>query len=147
MTRLAALLVFALALAGCEMADSSGGFTLSWTLPTQNTDGSSLDDLAGIRVYEVSCPGDLDRGPLGASSIDGAQTTGDATCSEPWSLTVEADLGPDVTTYSGVTSPGWHYWGLTSFDAAGNESALSNVGGKNILDQLFPQAPTDLRVE
>jgi hypothetical protein len=30
---------------------SSGGVTLSWTAPTQNTDGSALTDLAGYRIY------------------------------------------------------------------------------------------------
>lgn len=143
--RYVCLLMVAL-LAGCEMADSSGGFTLSWTLPTTNIDGSPLDDLAGINVYEVTCPGTID-GTFGDSSIDGAQTTLDATCSEAWDQTLVTTVGADVTTYSGTADPGWHYWAVTSFDASGNESALSNVGGKNVLDQLFPAPPTDLQVE
>ena len=32
-------------------ATSIGGATLSWTPPTQNTDGSALTDLAGYRIY------------------------------------------------------------------------------------------------
>lgn len=33
----------------CEWLDASA--TLSWTAPTQNTDGSSLVDLAGFKIY------------------------------------------------------------------------------------------------
>ncbi len=33
------------------VATSPGTATLSWTPPTQNTDGSPLTDLAGYRVY------------------------------------------------------------------------------------------------
>ena len=144
--RAVALLAAALILAGCEMADSSGSFTLSWTLPTTNLDGSALEDLAGIRVYEVECPGTIDA-TFGESSVDGAQITLDTTCSEAWNRTLIATTGPEETTYTGTASPGWHYWAVTSFDTSGNESGLSNVGGKNVLDQLFPRAPSDLRVE
>ena len=142
---IAALITLAL-LAACDIAESSGSYALTWELPTTNLDGSSLDDLAGIRIYEVTCSGDIDA-TLGQSSADDAPITLDATCSAPWERTEIAETGPEETTYSGVVSPGWHYWAVTSFDEAGNESALSNVGGKNVRDELFPNAPTNFRVD
>lgn len=36
---------------GNGVGQGSASFSLSWTAPTQNTDGSALTDLAGYRVY------------------------------------------------------------------------------------------------
>jgi len=35
-----------------------GKATLSWTAPTQNTDGTPLTDLAGFKIYQGNAPGD-----------------------------------------------------------------------------------------
>jgi Putative Ig domain len=38
---------------------ANGSAALSWTAPTQNTDGSALTDLAGYRVYHGTSPSAL----------------------------------------------------------------------------------------
>jgi len=40
-----------------QPASSTGSVTLSWTPPTQNTDGSQLNDLWGYRIYYGTSPG------------------------------------------------------------------------------------------
>jgi hypothetical protein len=42
-------------------AVASGSASVSWTLPTQNTDGTPLTDLAGFRVYYGNDPAALSR--------------------------------------------------------------------------------------
>jgi hypothetical protein len=70
--------------------------TLTWTPPTQNTDGSALTDLAGFKVYD------------GGTSI--------------------ATVGASVQTYFlEAIAEGEHNYSLTAFNAAGTESAASNV--------------------
>lgn len=74
-SRLIACLVMLLLLAGCGASSSGsgvgsndgGGFVVqtradgkalvSWTPPTQNSDGSTLTDLAGYRIYYGNSPG------------------------------------------------------------------------------------------
>lgn len=86
---------------------SNGSATLSWTPPTQNTDGSSLTNLAGYRVvYGRS-----------ASSLD--QT-----------LQI-ASAGVSTYTITGLTSGTW-YFAVKSYTANGAESAVSNGGSKTI---------------
>lgn len=58
--RLCAGLAIAVALNGCGIG-RSGVLDLSWTAPTQNTDGTPTTDIASYRVYygttPSSCPG------------------------------------------------------------------------------------------
>jgi len=58
--RLWAGLAIALALSGCGIG-RRGVLDLSWTAPTQNTDGSPVSDIALYRVYygttPTPCPG------------------------------------------------------------------------------------------
>lgn len=86
---------------------SSGTATLSWTQPMQNTNGSALTDLAGYRIY------------YGTSA---------STMNQVIQLT-----GTGLTTYviSNLSSATW-YFGMTAYDSAGIESALSNLGSKAI---------------
>jgi hypothetical protein len=57
---------FVLSLGGCGgpgSGDGSGGngsALVSWTPPTQNSDGSTLEDLAGYRIYYENSPGNYD---------------------------------------------------------------------------------------
>jgi hypothetical protein len=57
---------FVLSLGGCGgpgSGDGSGGngsALVSWTPPTQNSDGSTLEDLAGYRIYYGNSPGSYD---------------------------------------------------------------------------------------
>jgi hypothetical protein len=86
---------------------AAGVASLSWVAPTQNTDGTTLTDLAGFRVYH------------GFSAE---------------SLSPEHDLpGAGVSTYryEGLSS-GTHYFAVSAYAATGVESALSNVGSKTI---------------
>lgn len=86
---------------------SNGSATLSWTPPTQNTDGTSLTNLAGYRVvYGRS-----------ASSLD--QT-----------LQI-ANAGVSTYTVTGLTSGTW-YFAVKAYTSSGGESAVSNGGSKTI---------------
>lgn len=86
----------------------SGTAALSWSAPTQNTDGSALSDLAGYYVYHGTSPG---------------------------SLTMAVELrGNSVTNYTfNALANGTHYFAISAFNASGVESALSGVGSKTIL--------------
>ena len=89
-------------------AAGSGAATLSWTAPTQNTDGSQLTDLAGYRVYHGASPNALDQ----MTQLPGASTT----------------------TYTfNQLSIGTHYFAVAAYNTSGVESALSGVGSKTIL--------------
>jgi hypothetical protein len=72
--------------------------TLSWTPPTQNSDGSSLTDLAGYNVY------------YGTSSGNYTSTI---------------NVG-NVTTYTFTTlAAGTYYLAVTAYDTSGNQSVYS----------------------
>jgi hypothetical protein len=84
-----------------------GRAALSWTPPTENTDGSALSNLAGYRVY------------YGASA--GA-------------LTQKVDINnAGLTAYVLENLPaGTTYFAVVAINSAGVESALSGVGSKTI---------------
>lgn len=85
-----------------------GSMSLSWTPPTENTDGSALTDLAGYRIYYGTSEGNYPNRIV----IDTAGIS---------SYVVE-NLVPD--TYFVVA---------TSVNADGIESAFSNVAVKTVL--------------
>jgi Putative Ig domain len=80
---------------------------LSWTVPTENADGTPLTNLAGYRVYH---------GTSAAALSD-----------------VRHISRPDLTQYlfESLTS-GTHYFAITALNASGVESALSGIGSKII---------------
>jgi hypothetical protein len=86
------------------VAMTTSSAMLSWTPPTQNSDGSALTDLAGYRVYWGT-------------------TQGSYTNNEP--------VGNNVTTHmvSNLTPATW-YFTVTALNAQGVESAFSNVAQK-----------------
>jgi hypothetical protein len=88
-------------------ATAAGAATLNWTIPTQNTDGSSLSGLAGYRLY------------YGNSSSALNQT-----------LQI-ANPGTSTTLVSNLTSGTW-YFQITAYTSAGTESARSNLATKAI---------------
>jgi len=90
--------------------------TLSCTLPTQNTDGTPLTDLAGIRFYEAQVLG----GPY----------------------TQIADQ-PGCTVDIDKPAGDW-YFVATAYNAAGVDSAYSNEVLKNI--SSIPAPPSGLTV-
>jgi hypothetical protein len=81
--------------------------TLSWTPPTQNTDGSTLTNLAGYRLY------------YGTSAT---------------ALTQSVQIAnPSVSTYviDGLT-PTTYYFAVRAYTSGGAESANSNVASKTL---------------
>ncbi|HEX6999822.1 MAG TPA: putative Ig domain-containing protein [Gammaproteobacteria bacterium] len=88
-------------------AVATGSATLSWTAPTQNSDGSPLTNLAGYKVYWGPSEGDYQSS---ATINNGGVTT-----------YVVENLGP-----------GTWYFVVTAFNDAGVESGFSNVASKTI---------------
>jgi len=86
---------------------SSGAATLSWTPPTQNTDGSSLANLSGYFIYYGSSASALsNKIQITNPGLTGYTVTG---------------LGTGTT-----------YFAISAYAASGAESALSNIGSKTI---------------
>ena len=88
-------------------ASSSRSATLDWLPPLTKTDGSSLNNLAGYRIYYGT---DLTR------------------------LTQRIDVSnPGVVSYviEGL-APATYYFAVTAIDAHGSESVRSNAGRKEI---------------
>jgi hypothetical protein len=88
-------------------APTNGSATLSWTPPSENTDGSSLSDLAGFRVQ------------YGTS---------------PTALTQTVQISnPGVVTYvvTGLNAGNW-YFSVRAYTSGGAESANSSVVSKTI---------------
>lgn len=88
-------------------AISNGRATLSWTAPTENTDGSALANLSGYRIRYGTSAGALTQTIV----IDNASVT----------TYVVEDLAPAT----------W-YFAVTAVNSSGSESAYSNVANKQI---------------
>ena len=74
--------------------------TLSWEAPTQNADGSALQDLKGYKIH------------YGSASTD-------------YSESVEV-ANPGLTTYVVQNLPaGTYYFAVTAYNSAGQESFFS----------------------
>jgi hypothetical protein len=86
---------------------STGSATLSWTPPTANTNGSTLTNLAGYRIY------------YGTSSSNLSRTIQVANAG------VTRYVVPDL-------SAGTWYFAVRAYTATGSESANSNTGSKVI---------------
>jgi Putative Ig domain len=86
---------------------SSGSATLSWTPPTQYSNGSMLTNLAGYKIH------------YGTSANNLTQTVQVA--------------NPGLTSYvlSNLSRATW-YFGVTAYTSTGAESAMSNVGSKAV---------------
>lgn len=98
----------------------TGSLTLSWTAPTQNTDGSALTDLAGYWVYS------------GAAATSLSKLT---------QITNKAATSYVVT---GLV-PGSYSYAVTAYNAAGVESDLSATTTATVPKQTKPAAPTGLK--
>jgi hypothetical protein len=86
---------------------TTGSATLSWTPPTQNTDGSALTNLRGYKIY------------WGRSS---GSYTSSVTLSTP---------GLATFVVEGLTSGRW-YFAAAAVNSSGVESPLSNEASKTI---------------
>ncbi len=86
---------------------TNGSATLSWTPPTQNTDGSAISNLAGFRIQY-------------------------GTSANALTQTIEVN-NPGLATYvvSGLSSGNW-FFSVRAYDSGGAESANSNVVSKTI---------------
>lgn len=86
---------------------ANGSATLSWTPPTQNTDGSPLTDLAGYRIHYGTSAASLSR-------------------------TVQI-ANPGIASHVVVDlSPATWYFAVKAYNSKGVESDLSNVASKTI---------------
>jgi hypothetical protein len=87
---------------------ATGSATLSWTPPTQNTDGSPLTDLAGYRIYW----GTSQNGLLNSVTVN----------------------NPGLTSYVvDQLTPGTWYFATTAVNSQLVESGPSNVASKAVL--------------
>jgi hypothetical protein len=116
----------------CDSAVGNGQATLSWTPPTQNTDGTALTNLAGYRIV------------YGTSSTTMTNTV------------QIANAGTTTYIVDNLT-PGPKYFAVRSYNSAGAESVNSNVANKTIVGSVssttksaafdavqVPNAPTNL---
>ena len=89
------------------VATATGSATLTWTPPTQNTDGSPLSNLAGYKVYWGTQQGNYSN-----------------------SVTI---ANPGLATYvvNQLTPARW-YFAVTAYSATGVESGYSNAVSKTI---------------
>jgi len=86
---------------------ATGSVTLSWSPPTQNTDGTNLDDLAAYKIYYGVSPGD-------------------------YTNQIQID-NPGVTLYVvDNLSPNTYYFVSTSINADGIESDYSNTAAISV---------------
>jgi hypothetical protein len=87
-------------------AVATGSALLSWTPPTQNTDGSALTNLNGYKIYWGSSQGNYPN---------------------------SASVGVGVASYTvEQLTPGTWYFTVTAVNAQGVESSYSNVASKTI---------------
>jgi hypothetical protein len=86
---------------------ATGSASLSWTVPTHNTDGTPLTDLAGYHIYYGTQAG-------------------------AWTSTITV-LDAVETSYvvAGLAS-GTYYFAVVAFNSDGVDSPQSNVGSKTI---------------
>jgi hypothetical protein len=86
----------------------SGTANLTWTAPTENTDGTPLTDLAGYTIYYGTDSSDLNQ-------------------------TIQVPI-PSATSYEISNLPsGIYYFAVAAFTAEGMQSDQSTVGPKTIL--------------
>lgn len=88
-------------------APTTGSATLTWSPPLQNTDGSSLTNLAGFRVYHGTSESALN------------------------DVTQIAEPGANSYLYAALPA-GTHYFAVSAYTSTGVESALSSLGSKTI---------------
>jgi len=89
------------------LASANGSATLSWQPPTRNTDGSTLTDLAGYKVYWGTTSGTY-----------------------PNSVTLN---NSGLTSYVvGNLAPGTYFFAVTALNRAGAESSRTSPASKTI---------------
>lgn len=89
-----------------QAGTGTGAVTLSWLPPTQNADGSTLDDLGGYRIRY-------------------------GTEQDVYPNTVPVDAGLSSVVINGLM-PDTYFFVATAYDQVGNESEFSNVATVSI---------------
>jgi Putative Ig domain len=86
---------------------TSGTATVSWTIPTTNSDGTPLTNLGGFRIYYGTAPDSMTK--------------------------VAQIANPSVSTHA-VTNlaPATWYFGIKAYTSSGVESTISNIANKAI---------------
>jgi Fibronectin type III domain len=93
--------------AAATTSPTIGTATLSWTAPTDNSNGSPITDLAGYNIYYGTDPSNLTE----SISVAGASTT--------------------TYVVTGLSS-GTYYFAVAAYNSEGVDSDLSNIGQKTI---------------
>ena len=117
--RVVSVLCLALALGGCGSApvavtdsdpqqSQSGTAALTWTPVTQNTDGTTLLDLAGYKVRYGTAPDALD------------------------TIVVLDDPAQTSLQVSGLSSGTW-YFAVAAYTSGGLDGELSNIAAKTFV--------------
>ena len=103
----ASLAPFKIDVTAASTTPTAGSATLSWTIPTDNTNGTPATNLAGFHIYYGTTPGAL-------HSV----------------ITVS---GTSTTTYeiSNLTS-GTYYFEVAAYNSSGVDGVVSNEGSKII---------------
>jgi hypothetical protein len=86
---------------------ATGSASLSWTPPTRNTDGSTLTNLAGYKIYYGTSSGALNK-------------------------TVQISNAGVSSYVIENLSPATYYFAVKAYTTTGVESALSNTASKVI---------------
>ena len=117
------ILLFSLFLAACS--GGGGGVeggedvvaTLSWEPPTENTDNTPLEDLAGYRLYIGDSPSSLQ--PI--KDIPASQTHFEITSGDVFNVSDQFDGSSGSVTV---------YFALTAYNSLRIESSLSEIVSK-----------------
>ncbi|MBK9253353.1 MAG: hypothetical protein IPM70_16485 [Proteobacteria bacterium] len=89
------------------LLSGNGTALLSWTPPTQNSDGSTLTDLGGYWIFHSTDAGSLVR--------------------------FQRLTDPAARSYTATgLAPGRHFFAVAAYATSGAESALSSIGQKDI---------------
>jgi putative Ig domain-containing protein len=102
-----ALPAFSIVVSAASSSSGSGTAKVSWVLPTENSNGSALTDLAGVRIYYGTSESDLSKS---------LQVSGTSTRSY---------------TISGLSAGTW-YFGAEAYTTTGMASRLSSIASKTI---------------
>jgi Fibronectin type III domain len=98
---------FAIVVKAPVVTATTGSATLSWTAPTENTNGTPITDLAGYHIY------------YGTSAS--AMTT---------IITIAS--AAETSYVVGGLAPGTYYFAVVAYNSAGMDSPESNVDSKTI---------------
>jgi hypothetical protein len=93
--------------AAAPAGPATGSATLSWTPPTENTNGTPVTDLAGYHIYY--------------GTTEGA-----------WTSTITVLEATETSYVVSGLAPGTYYFAVVAFNTAGDDSPESNVASKTI---------------